>query len=221
MLTQREFSEFEPNSKLVICTLSGLRQTLALYLGIVFCTLFISSVLTSTRSGGQMFNSGNSWFENMKGSCDAMRVESAIAQNPPTNDSTGIGFAATCYGLAGKIDKARDMINRLSTSGERFQAASIVFGVAHPIADRGDDASSGPMMELVIEYQPGNYMALYHAGMSEYILGDHASSLKNLKGFLEIYKAQDGWTQRGQTVVEALESGKPLPIDMVKGFTLE
>ena len=28
----------------------------------------------------------------------------------------------------------------------------------------GDDASAGPIMRLVVEYQPDNYMALYHAG---------------------------------------------------------
>ena len=53
---------------------------------------------------------------------------------------------------------ALEVIDRRA-SGERSQAAGIVFAIGHPVADAGDDQSAGPIMRLVVSYQPGNYMA--------------------------------------------------------------
>ena len=87
-----------------------------------------------------------------------------------------------------RIDQARAVIERLPAR-DRSYAAAIVFGVGHPVADAGDDKSAGPIMELVIEFQPDNYMALYHAGMSEYVLGQPDPAAKHLRRFLELYTA--------------------------------
>ena len=70
-------------------------------------------------------------------------------------------------------------------------------------------------MQLVLKYQPQNYMALYHAGMSEYILGDFQMAQQHLKEFLRIYQRQDGWRQNALTVLERLESG--IPADKLSG----
>ena len=64
---------------------------------------------------------------------------------------------------------ARGDHRRTWPPSDRAGAANVLFEVAHPVADAGDDRASGPMMELVLEYWPNNYMALYHAGMSEYL----------------------------------------------------
>lgn len=45
---------------------------------------------------------------------------------------------------------------------QQEKAAGIVFRIGHPVADAGDDESAGPIMNLVVKYQPWNYMALYH-----------------------------------------------------------
>ncbi len=135
---------------------------------------------------------GRAWFEAAKPFCNALEVASRIRYTPPPPGTAGAGYGAACYALAGSIDSARLLIDRLD-SGQRPQAAGIVFEVGHPVADAGDDRSAGPIMELVVSYQPDNYMALYHAGMSEYALGDRDQARKNLRRFLELYSAEDGW----------------------------
>jgi thioredoxin-like negative regulator of GroEL len=110
---------------------------------------------------------------------------------------------AACYALAGKTDAAHTLISELP-AGDRVGAAGIVFQVGHPVADAGDDKSAGPMMELVLEFWPQNYMARYHAGMSAYILGQHDRAAEHLARFLEDYQQNDGWTRNAKTVLQRL-----------------
>jgi hypothetical protein len=143
------------------------------------------------------------WFIAIKPYCNAVEVELAQRNRPAPVTLDGQGYSAACFALGGKIDLARTTLNRLSTD-ERPGAASIVFAVAHPVADAGDDRSAGPIMELVIEYIPDHYMALYHAGMSEYALGQPALARKNLRAFLSRYNANDGWTRNARDVLARL-----------------
>jgi len=92
------------------------------------------------------------WFAGIKPFCNSVEVETAQQRNPAPAGAEGQGYAAACYALAGRIDQARAVIERLS-GNDRSYAASIVFGVGHPVADAGDDKSAGPIMELVIEFQ--------------------------------------------------------------------
>src|SRR5262245_37186195 len=117
-------------------------------------------------------NEAQRWFAAMKPYCNSVEVEVRTQYTPPPATAEGAGYHAACFGLAGKITRAQSIIGMLDASA-RPTAANIVFEVAHPIADAGDDRSSGPMMQLVITYWPSNYMALYHAGMSEYALGQN------------------------------------------------
>jgi hypothetical protein len=57
----------------------------------------------------------------------------------------------------------------------------------------------------VLEYAPDNFMALYHAGMSEHALGDHERAAGHLRRFLELYRADDGWTRNAREVLERPE----------------
>jgi hypothetical protein len=145
------------------------------------------------------------WFASVKARCNTLEAVTTLRRSPPPEGAESAGYAAACYALAGRIDRARSTIAALAES-ERAKAASIVFAVGHPVADAGDDESAGPIMELVIEYQPRNYMALYHAGMSEYILGQHERSRVNLRHFLDIYTANDGWRSNAIEVLRRLES---------------
>src|ERR1043166_10348552 len=113
-------------------------------------------------------------------------------QSPPPKTVAGAGYQAACYALAGHIDDARRVIDKLAPD-ERYKATGIVFEVGHPVADAGDDRSAGPIMELVLDYWPNNYMALYHAGMSEYSLGQPELSRTHLRSFLQLYTQDDGW----------------------------
>jgi tetratricopeptide repeat protein len=143
------------------------------------------------------------WFSGIKPYCNAVEVELAIRGRPAPATLDGQGYSAACYALGGKIDLARATLDRLPAP-ERAQAAAIVFGVAHPVADAGDDRSAGPIMELVLDYIPSHYMALYHAGMSEYALGQPALARTHLESFLSFYHANDGWTQNARDVLARL-----------------
>lgn len=149
------------------------------------------------------YGSGQEWFAAIKPYCNAVEVELALRNRPAPATSDGQGYSAACYALGGKIELARATIDRLAAV-DRAAAADIVFNVAHPVADAGDDRSAGPIMALVIEYIPDHYMALYHAGMSEYALGQPALARTHLKSFLSYYKEDDGWTRSARDVLARL-----------------
>ena len=136
---------------------------------------------------------GQQWFATMKPYCNPVEVDVRERYTPAPNTADGAGYAAACFALAGKIDRAKSIIESMP-AGDRGAAANILFEVAHPVADAGDDRASGPMMELVLDYWPNNYMALYHAGMSEYSLGQTALAESHLEAFLKMYNAADGFT---------------------------
>jgi len=140
------------------------------------------------------------WFARIKPFCNAVEVDVQQQYQPPPAGTEGAGYSAACYALAGKIDRARQAIDALP-SDERPQAAGIVFAVGHPVADAGDDASAGPIMRLVVEYTPENYMALYHAGISEYMLGQMDFARNHLTRFLELYQSEDGWRANAREVL--------------------
>lgn len=156
-----------------------------------------------TRTAPSEFTSGQQWFARMKPFCNAVEVDVRMRFSPPPSTGDGAGYAAACYALAGKMDRARNLVEGLAPRA-RPVAANVLFEVAHPVADAGDDRASGPMMELVLEYWPNNYMALYHAGMSEYSLGQVWLAEKHLRAFLQMYTTQDGFHQNAQQALRAM-----------------
>jgi hypothetical protein len=144
------------------------------------------------------------WFRRARPYCNAVEVGVLQRQNAPPATTAGAGYHAACFALAGHIDDARRIIDGLAPN-ERARAAGIVFDVGHPVADAGDDRSAAPIMELVIDYWPNHYMALYHAGMAEYMLGQSALAQKNLAEFLRLYHENDGWRSNGITVLKRLQ----------------
>lgn len=146
---------------------------------------------------------GLRWFRRAKPHCNAVEASVHLRGDPPPEDVEGTGFGAACLALAGRIEDARAAILALDEP-DRAAAAGIVFGVGHPVADSGDDASAGPIMRLVVEFQPWNYMALYHAGISYYGLGEMALARTHLERFLETYSVNDGWRRNALTVLDRL-----------------
>jgi hypothetical protein len=143
------------------------------------------------------------WFAQVKPFCNAVEVEVRQQRSPAPATTDGAGYSAACYALAGKIDQARKVIDGLD-AGQRSRAAGIVFEIGHPVADAGDDQSAGPIMRLVVGYQPDNYMALYHAGMSEFILGQADFARTHLKQFMALYQSEDGWRANARNVLQRL-----------------
>jgi hypothetical protein len=147
------------------------------------------------------------WFLRVRQFCNPVEVESRLRVNRPPDTVEGTMHEAACYALAGKVDDARTLIGRLAPD-QRYRAAGVVFEAGHPAADAGDDIAAGPLMELVVEFWPNHYMALYHAGAARYELGDHARASRYLERFLVEYSAEDGWRSSAKGMLEAIESGR-------------
>lgn len=146
---------------------------------------------------------GVEWFRRIKPYCNTLEVETQINYQPPPPGVEGVGYAAACLALAGKIDKARERILSLPQS-EQARGVGIVFEIGHPVADAGDDKSAGPIMELVVEFWPNHYMALYHAGASEFILGQPDLARTHLESFLQYYHENDGWRSNAVEMLQKL-----------------
>jgi hypothetical protein len=158
-------------------------------------------------------NTAAGWFRRAKPYCNTVEVatlEQRLGRPPATAEGTG--YHAACFALAGRVDDARRLIDQLPEGSRRF-AANIVFNVGHPVADAGDDRSAGPIMELVIDYCPDHYMALYHAGMSEYMLGQRDLARHNLDEFLKYYHENDGWRSNAIDVLRRLSNSKDVEVD--------
>lgn len=147
--------------------------------------------------------SGPEWFQRMKPFCNPVEVETRVRFEPPPATYDGIAYGAGCFALAGKIAHARELLLTLDAS-QRRMAADLVFELAHPVADAGDDTSAGPIMAMVVEFSPDNYMALYHAGASEFALGQPALSRRHLARFLELYQQADGWRSNAESMLAKL-----------------
>ena len=184
-------------------------------LGSIFLAFSIATLLTHSRmntplvhaNAGQpaSFAPGDAagWFQAMKPYCNAVEVEAWHKWSPPPAGEQGAGFSAACYALAGKIDQARAIIKTVPQDAQ-WKAAGIVFNVGHPVADAGDDESAGPIMELVVEFWPNHYMALYHAGIALYELGDNEAARVHLQDFLKYYDIDDGWRRNALSVLGEL-----------------
>ncbi len=149
--------------------------------------------------------SGPEWFRQMKPFCNPVEVETRVRFRPPPPGYEGVAYGAGCFALAGKIGRARELLLTLETA-QRRMAADVVFELAHPVADAGDDASAGPIMGMVVEFSTNNYMALYHAGASEFALGQPEPARTHLTRFLELYKAEDGWRSNAQSMLAKLDA---------------
>ncbi len=176
-----------------------LSLALALSLAVLVTTRMRRSAGTAAHGGGHP-----DWFSSHKAHCNAVEVNILLAASGPRNSVEGAAQRAGCLAIAGKVDAARQVILSLAPS-DRNAAVSYVFQVAHPVADAGDDESAGPIMELVVAFQPDQYMALYHAGMAKAITGDDDKARLYLTRFLAIYQSPDGWSHNAHKALEALD----------------
>ncbi|HUJ59285.1 MAG TPA: hypothetical protein VLX92_12355 [Kofleriaceae bacterium] len=120
------------------------------------------------------------------------------------------GERAICLAVAGKIDDARAVLAAMA-GPDRREAVEALFSIAHPIADSGDDRSAGPIMSLVVELWPDNYMAVFHAGMAEFAMGHDAQARAHLERFLGMYQPEDIWRQRAEQALSEIASHVALP----------
>ena len=72
-------------------------------------------------------------------------------------------------------------------------------------------------MRLVVKYQPKSYMALYHAGIAEFNMGDTRLAKAHLERFLELYGRNDGWRSNGLKVLAKIENRDRIPVNSGHG----
>ena len=87
------------------------------------------------------------------------------------------------------------------TSDDQWRGAGVVFEAGHPAADAGDEVVAGPLMELVVEFWPNHYMALYHAGAAVYERGEAGLAGEYLIRFLDNYDLDDSWRVNAPTIL--------------------
>jgi hypothetical protein len=141
------------------------------------------------------------WFQTAQASCTLEGIDDLMAADPPPRTLEGTWYEAACLALAARVGDARRTIDRLP-DGERGRAADVVFAAGHPRADQGDELGVGPLMELVVEYRPDQYMALYHAGSAAYLRGDERAVRRYLGHFMEVYGFEDGWRSNARIMLE-------------------
>ena len=146
---------------------------------------------------------GTSWLDAAKPYCNAVEVAGYLRAHPFPADFDGSAHGAACLALAGHMEEARAVITGLP-SEDRWRAAGVVFNAGHPAADAGDDVAAGPLMELVVDFWPNHYMALYHAGAARYQRGDREVARAYLEEFLKNYDQDDGWTGSARDMLAAL-----------------
>ena len=136
--------------------------------------------------------------------CTPLDAETRIA-DPKMSEHDRV----TCLAIAGKIGAARTRLFAMPAA-DRSRAIQTIFNIAHPIADRGDDRSAGPIMALVVELWPENFMAVFHAGMAEFALGHDANARAQLERVLEMYASRDVWRQRAEKALADIAANAPL-----------
>src|SRR5215216_4393887 len=62
--------------------------------------------------------SGARWFATMKPYCNPVEVDVRTRYSPAPDNSEGAGYAAACFALAGKIERARTIIESMP-AGDR------------------------------------------------------------------------------------------------------
>jgi hypothetical protein len=144
------------------------------------------------------------WFESVRRYCNPVEVETRLRWQPAPPTPEGDMHEAACYALAGKTDSARQVIQSLP-EGLRHQAAGLVFEAGHPAADAGDETAAGPLMELVVEFSPKHYMALYHAGAARFEARSDLAARRYLERFLAEYAVEDGWRSSAESMLAEID----------------
>lgn len=136
--------------------------------------------------------SGPEWLASMGETCTPQGLAWHEGWDASPETSEGAVYRAVCLALAADVEGARAELLSLSPE-ERRPAADVLFSIGHPRADAGDEIAAGPLMQVVAEFAPDNYMALFHAGAALHESGDVAASRPYLERFLQEYAQEDGW----------------------------
>ncbi|HKJ03313.1 MAG TPA: hypothetical protein VJ997_12690 [Longimicrobiales bacterium] len=140
------------------------------------------------------------WFQAIRPRCTPADVTLSTDLNRPPKGVQGTGYEAACFALAHRIPKARAILLGLPED-DRIRGASIVYDVAEDLATRGKHDMAGPLMELVLEFWPNHYLALYEAGSARFASGDLAGAQNYLTRFLEVNEGNEDLVANAQRMI--------------------
>jgi len=140
------------------------------------------------------------WFEVIQPHCTPSEVTLATDLNRPPEGVEGTGYKAACFALARAVPRARALLLGLPQE-DRIRGASLVYEVAQGLAADGRHDSAGPLMELVLEFWPNHYLALYEAGRARFASGDFDVAQGYLGRFLEVYFGHDELVANANRVI--------------------
>ncbi len=74
------------------------------------------------------------WFDSVKPYCNPLEINFAFKLSPPPKDPISQAYAAACYTLAGKIEKAEEQLNNLP-SEKRAWAKGLISRVTEHVTE--------------------------------------------------------------------------------------
>lgn len=176
------------------------RLVLGALIGVLLCALAVALPRVFTAEGEEAAQEAGTWWSQARPHCNSIEVDTHVARHPAPDTDQGQGWLATCYALANKIDLARSVILSVEQHKQPWVVKRL-FDIVHPIADAGDDVAAGPVMELVVEFLPDNFMAQFHAGMAAYENGRNHAARSYLSTFLGQYSREDNWRRRAKNAM--------------------
>jgi serine/threonine protein kinase len=155
---------------------------------------------------------GAVWFAKVRGHCNSASLRSTLTGLPPPDNDSGLAFAAACAAVAGDLNLARE---KIAATDDPKYASWPTFAVAHPLADqRNDDPAVANIMRLVLEFWPENFLANYHAGITEFIQRDNRAA-QHLGAVIQYYPTEDDFKATARTLLQELVSPGPSNCDRV------
>ena len=162
----------------------------------------IAHVVTPTPESGSSALPAD-WFESIKARCTPSEARIITDVRPPPPSHEGTAYKATCFALADDIPMARALILGLPVESHTV-AAGILFDVTGATYDPLVTAAAGPLLELVLEFWPNHYLALFYAGSVRYAGGDFSGAAPLLERFLESHGHDDGWSNDARGMLDSI-----------------
>jgi hypothetical protein len=144
------------------------------------------------------------WFESIEPSCTPSEARIITDLMPPPPSRGGTAYEAACFALAEDIPMARALILGLPEEA-RTMAAGVLFEVTDATHDPIVTGAAGPLLELVLEFLPNHYPALFYAGSVRYSVGDRVGATRLLERFLESYGYDDDWSHEARRMLDSIQ----------------
>ena len=157
----------------------------------------------ASTAEGEPVDTPMDWFASVRDRCTPSGARLVTDLHPPPEPPEGTAYEAACFALAGDIPMARALLLGLPEHS-RTMAAGILFDVARDAHDPALDAAAGPLMELVLEFWPNHYLALFYAGSARYLVGDTVGATSFFERFLALHVYNDRWSDDARRMLDTL-----------------